>query len=154
LERLLASLAAHLEDRLRAVALYGSVARGEARPGSDLDLLVITDVRDAGVHDALIDVVLALRDAPERALLDAASLDPTPSFVVFGEAALAEHPWLLMDVATDGEILLDSNGLLRRHLDEVRARMRVYGTRRVHVPDGAWYWELKPGMRPGEEIRI
>jgi uncharacterized protein len=44
----------------RAVILFGSEARGEARPGSDTDLLVIVDARDehneARVRDTCLDL--------------------------------------------------------------------------------------------------
>jgi uncharacterized protein len=58
-------LAAH-GRRLHAVVLYGSEARGEARPDSDIDVLVLLErpidyARDLRTHiDALYDLVLAL----------------------------------------------------------------------------------------------
>jgi uncharacterized protein len=41
LERIKTSLAAAFGNRLRGVVLYGSEARGEATPDSDMDILVL-----------------------------------------------------------------------------------------------------------------
>ena len=43
LKQIKARLAAAYKDRLRGVVLYGSVARGDARPDSDIDVLVLLD---------------------------------------------------------------------------------------------------------------
>jgi predicted nucleotidyltransferase len=49
---------APLAQKIRAAFVYGSVARGEERPGSDLDLMVVGEARFA-------DVVAALAPAQE-----------------------------------------------------------------------------------------
>ena len=41
------------DGQVLATLLYGSQARGEAAPDSDLDLLVITAVADPFLHDSL-----------------------------------------------------------------------------------------------------
>jgi predicted nucleotidyltransferase len=71
-ERQLASLREILRERLetadlmaavRSVVIFGSIARGETRPDSDLDLLVVVDNEDAIglVGAALLDAGAALR---------------------------------------------------------------------------------------------
>jgi len=68
--QLLAAIKQRLEsahgDRLRGVVLYGSEARGDARPDSDIDVLVLLDgpinlTKDLRANiNALYDLVLEL----------------------------------------------------------------------------------------------
>ena len=43
-------------DRIESVTLFGSVARGTARPDSDMDLLVIVDKEDFRLRRELISI--------------------------------------------------------------------------------------------------
>ena len=52
---------APLAARIRAAFVYGSIARGEERAGSDLDLMIVGDVRFAEVVAALAPAQEALR---------------------------------------------------------------------------------------------
>ena len=52
---------APLGPKIRAAFVYGSVARGEERPGSDLDLMVVGEARFADVVAALAPAQEALR---------------------------------------------------------------------------------------------
>jgi predicted nucleotidyltransferase len=52
---------APLAPKIRAAFVYGSVARGEERPGSDLDLMVVGEARFADVVAALAPAQEALR---------------------------------------------------------------------------------------------
>jgi len=150
-----AELVLQLGVQVRGVVVFGSCARGDARLGSDIDMVVVTDPRDSKSSVAITATYLALRDGREEQELLSAALNPLPSVVEFSAEAFAEHPWLLVDVATDGIVLRDTaDGFIVNHLEQVKARLRAYGSYRVDAPDGSWFWELKPGMRPGEEIRI
>ena len=143
IRRAVAALQRAFGDRLLSVALFGSRARGDAREDSDIDLAVVLSERQG---DAYATAARALR---EHELRDR----PFISLVIWSRDELLAHPWLLIDVATDGRLLLD-DGTLDRELDLVRARLQSYGARRVPRENGGWYWDLKPDWKPGDVIEI
>jgi len=152
-DRVVAEYRAVLGDDLVAIALFGSVARGQARPDSDLDLYVVTrrsslgDPRLRGLSDRI--------DASaERRALAREGYRPTLSPVPHTVDDLARHPWILLDITHHGVILHDPAGVLARELDAVRRRMAELGSRRVELPDGTWFWDIKPDWRPGEVVDL
>lgn len=96
------------EDNLVAAYLFGSVARGEERPGSDVDVAVLLGP-DASV--SLDGLPFALEDRLTRAL------GRPVQVVVLNQAP----PDLIHRVLRDGELLLDRDPS-RRIAFEVRAR--------------------------------
>jgi uncharacterized protein len=66
----------------------------------------------------------------------------------------AHHSPLYLDIVEDGILLVDRDGFFRSILDAMRVRMRALGSRRVMLPDGSWYWDLKPDFRFGEVVEI
>ena len=61
------ALASSIPDA-RAIILFGSEARGEARPGSDTDILIVIDSTDEATEGRVRDACLALAEAHELAL--------------------------------------------------------------------------------------
>ena len=135
--RVVAECRAAIGDDLVAIALFGSVARGQARPDSDLDLYVVT--RRSILGDARLHAMWGRIDASReyRALVEA-GYRPTPSSVPHTVDDLARHPWILLDIAHHGVILYDPESVLARELDAVRQRMAELGSTRVELPDGSW----------------
>lgn len=64
------------------------------------------------------------------------------------------HSPLYLDIVEDGVLLLDRDGFFASVLEGMRSRMRALGSRRVFLPDGNWYWDLKPDFRFGEVVEI
>jgi len=142
-----------LGDDLVAIALFGSVARGQARPDSDLDLYVVT--RRPILGDPRLRAMLKRIEAsPEYQALEAAGYRPTPSPVPHTIDELRRHSWILLDVTDHGIVLYDPASMLERELNAVRQRMAELGSRRVELADGSWYWDLKPDWRPGEVVDL
>src|SRR5213078_2429425 len=105
-DRVVAEYRAAIVDDLLAVALFGSVARGQARPDSDLDLYVVT--RTSILADPRLRAMWARIEAsPEYRMLVAAGYEPTPSPVPHTVEDLCRHPWILLDIAHHGVVLYD-----------------------------------------------
>ena len=154
LDRVVAEYRAALASDLVALACFGSVARGEARPESDLDLYAVTRSRVSVLLDPRLERLRKLRESEEYQRLAAEGDRPDPMPIFHTVEQLRSHPWILLDIAHHGVVLFDPNGILATELDAVRRRLQQLGARRIERPDGSWYWDLKPDWRPGETIEL
>lgn len=141
------------EGGLLACCLFGSVARGEARRDSDIDLLI---VHGEGCEDPLgtfLTVLNATRESETCRSLVAAGYRPDPFPVLLTPRDLWERPLILLDPMDHGIILWDT-GVLAGRLAALRQRLDELGAKKILLPDGRWYWDLKPDWRPGEVIAL
>lgn len=141
-QRFVEALKEAMGERLLAVALFGSVARGEATPESDIDLLVLVSEGPWGALEECLQVRRVVEPGPL----------PRISPLVATPQQLRQNFLILLDVADEGIVLHDPQGLLADLLARLRCRLREWGSRKVRLPDGSWYWELKPDLRPGEVL--
>mgnify|MGYP001561323282 CR=1 FL=1 len=91
-ERLVTEYRAALGDDLLAIACFGSVARGQAGPESDLDLYVVTRGPVSILGDARLDRVRRMREGPEHQALTRAGYRPDLGPIYHTTAELAGHP--------------------------------------------------------------
>lgn len=142
--------AAEVGDRLVALVLFGSVARRQARPTSDIDLVVVAE----GLPRRLADRRRPLLESWDRARL-ARGLPPVEwNLVVKSPQEAQVHSPLYLDIVEDGLLLLDRQAFFASVLGRMRARMHALGSRRIYLGDGTWYWDLKPDFRFGEVVEI
>jgi hypothetical protein len=140
--------------RLRALAVFGSVARGTPRPDSDIDLLLVVDDLPAGRGPRMTEfdrVDEALQPLLAQARSEGVHTSLSP--VLKSPAELAAGSLLYLDMVDEGRILFDDGGLLRRTLDDLARRLAAMGARRVRK-GGGYYWELVPGYRWGDRIEL
>ncbi|MCY4376318.1 MAG: nucleotidyltransferase domain-containing protein [Spirochaetaceae bacterium] len=153
-DALMAEVHAEIGDRLTAVVLYGSVARGEAHRWSDIDLFVVHRGDRETVSEAFLHAKLRLRNQRLARELTARGVPTVPVAVYRSEEELVDTPWLMLDMTHHGILLFDPRGVLGRKLARLRARLEELGSRRIELDDGSWYWDLKPDLRPGEVVTL
>jgi predicted nucleotidyltransferase len=143
-----------LRENLVAVVLFGSVARGEATAGSDIDLLVVCETLPAGRFARLRElerVDARFEDELRRLLAEGIDTRVVPLLKTRQEAVRVVP--LYLDMVEDGCLLVDRGGFFAEVLAGLRARLRALGAERRRRGQ-VRYWVLKPDFRPGETIEL
>lgn len=127
---MLAVLRATYGEDLRAVAPFGSVARGSARADSDVDLLVVV----RGLPDGRRRRLATLEPAERRLSADLARLEEQGlttevSAVLRTPDAMSITTPLLLDLTQDAVVLLDPDQIARTALDDLRVRLARPGSK-------------------------
>lgn len=147
-----------LRERLkvRSIVLFGSVARGEERQRSDIDIIAVSDSFPESYSarlDLLTPIFQEVKSKESYLQLLKAGYHLSFIAVPYRPEDLIETPPLLLDVTEDGIILYD-DGLMQQKLAELKERLRTLGSKRIRTRSGKWYWILKPDLKPGEIIQI
>jgi predicted nucleotidyltransferase len=133
---LLVHYRAALGHRLVALASFGSRARGDARPDSDLDLLLISE----GLDDDLFErasTVRASRLRQDDPAISVRALTPREY-----ERDIAPIDF---DIALDARLHYDRDDYLAGRLGIIRQRIAEAGL--VRGPDLTWTWKRWPARR-------
>lgn len=129
------ALRAALGERLVAVVLFGSRARGDAHPDSDWDLLAIAEELPEPYFERHI---LLRRILPPEAA-GVSLLAKTPQEF---ESYL---PPLYLDIALDGKVLYDPRGFAIAKLGYLRELIERAGLSRERTAAGdIWRWREQP----------
>ncbi|PVU74814.1 hypothetical protein DDW11_05140 [Sulfolobus sp. SCGC AB-777_G06] len=144
LEKLTKILQEEFQDKLISVVLYGSIARGDNRKDSDIDLLLVIKDLPKTITERVI-----LFDKVERKLDDdIMRLMDEGYYVTFSpilktpEEAMRFSP-IYMDMTEDAIILYDRNGFFRKIQEKSKKRLRELGFERVWLSKKSWYWRKR-----------
>lgn len=125
-----------LGDDLVAVVLFGSRARGEAREGSDWDVLIVANSLPGRTLERAIQLKRML---PPDYCGEVSLLAKTP------EEFVSNLPDLYLDIALDGVILYDTDDFMAERLRALKSLIRRKGLRREREGhDLIWRWPQPP----------
>jgi predicted nucleotidyltransferase len=141
-------------ESLVSVVLFGSVARNEAQPASDVDLLVVAE----GLPASRLARQDILRSADERIdpeLHRLARMGILTDFrpILKTPVEARQVTALYLDLVEDAILLYDRDGFFARVLAGLRQSLERLGARRIQRGT-LRYWDLKPDYRPGEAFEV
>ena len=154
IEELIEALKRKYGDKFISLVVFGSVARGEARKDSDVDLLLVVDSipkRRLERQREFMEVEKELEGYLNELFDEGYFIDFSP-IIKTPEEAMRLSP-LYLDMVEDAIIAYDKEDFFAKILERVRKRLEELGSKRVRM-GRKWYWILKPDYRFGEVIRI
>lgn len=106
-------------EKLVALAIFGSIARGHAQNTSDLDVLIV--LKDAPIYlnqrtEGLTEFLLKLEHYESYKKLKASGRSTATMHCVFTMKEIENHPPILLDIIDDGIILYDIEAFLENEL--------------------------------------
>jgi predicted nucleotidyltransferase len=135
-DQVVAALHRALGDRLVAVVLFGSRARGDASADSDWDLLVIAD----GLPEKPLERHLYLKRLLPHDAVEVVSL-----LIRTREEFEAHVPSVYLDIAIDGMILYDSGRYVEGKLSALQRSINRLGLSRERTDEGdIWRFQQQP----------
>ena len=152
LEKLVNLMKEKLGDNLVSVVLFGSVARGDYRRDSDIDLLIVVKNLPKTITERvmLFDQFEVMLEKDLEKLMDEGYYITFSPILKTPEEAKRFSP-LYMDMTQDAVILYDVNDFFKGVLDKVRRKLEELNFERVWVSKKAWYWR-KRDYKFGEVI--
>lgn len=140
---------------LRSFVVYGSVARGEASPNSDLDILVVSDDFEGSLGERVDFLLRSVKREVGRELefLRERGYYTFLSFYPLKSSEAEKAPLLLLDMVEDAVVVYDEGGFFRGVVEVLRKRLAELGARRIRGERGL-YWDLKPDYRPLEVVPL
>ncbi len=155
IDPLLKKLKQSLGENLFSVILYGSSARGQMGPESDVDILIVAEglspsslERQVFFTQILNEVETSLKETVKRE-------DQVPyiSAILKTPKEAVHISRIYFDMIEEAIILYDPKGFFEGVLKKAKAQLERLGARKIRVGK-MWYWDLKPDYQPGEIFEI
>jgi len=154
IEKLVEALKKRYGERLVSLVIFGSVARGDMRKDSDIDLLLIIDSMPRSRLERQEEFMEVEKEIEEylNELFDEGFFVDFSPIIKTPEEARKVSP-LYLDMVEDAVIVYDKNDFFKSILDYLKTKLEEMGSKRVRIGK-RWYWILKPDYHFGEVIKI
>ncbi|MCS6784416.1 MAG: nucleotidyltransferase domain-containing protein [Candidatus Caldarchaeum sp.] len=150
LEFVLARLWEGFGEKLKAVVLFGSVARGKAVENSDLDLLVVADGMPQRYGDR-VRLVLNMVEGWETVKNTVSrefGIHPTPDMILLNAEEVDVSQPFYLDLVHEAIMMYDKDRFMAGKLEMLRSRLIAEGVQRIQLMDGKWYWVFPQTTTP------
>ncbi|MEJ5349297.1 MAG: nucleotidyltransferase domain-containing protein [Desulfosoma sp.] len=148
-EAVLGQISAHDQDQLLACAIFGSYARKENRLNSDLDLLLILDVKEGFTQRMarFVEQIELKHESLAQELYEQEGIicEISP-YILMRQEALVVHP-VYYDLVSHHVIVHDPHGLIRHIVHRVEEYLTKKGAHKETVVTG-WLWHVKDAEIP------
>ncbi|MBO3842464.1 MAG: nucleotidyltransferase domain-containing protein [Candidatus Brockarchaeota archaeon] len=144
-------------EKLISVVVFGSVARGDAKPSSDTDILVVAEnlpKRISEKMEIMAKILIKLRDTQTYRELRKKGINTWVQFYPLTPEEAKIHRPIYLDMVEDAVILVDKDNFLESVFTSLRKRLDELKAKRVYLKNGTWLWDLKPDIKRGEAVEI
>jgi len=155
MDPLLKTLKQSLGENLVCVVLYGSSARGQMGPESDVDILIVAEGLSPSSLERQVFFTQILNEV-EASLKETVKQEdwvPYISATLKTPKEAVHISRIYFDMIEEAKILYDRKDFFKGVLRKVKARLEELGAKRIQVGK-MWYWDLKPDYRPGEIFEL
>ncbi len=134
--------------------LFGSQARGTQRPDSDIDLLIIVENLPKS-RLKRTEEFMQIEENLERDIekLYSKGIYTWINAILKTPEEVERGSLLFLDMIEDAKILYDKEDFFKRKLERLKEKLEKMGAKRIWKGN-AWYWILKPDLKPGERIEL
>jgi predicted nucleotidyltransferase len=143
-----------LEDNLVSIVLFGSVARGEATPHSDIDLFIVCENLPQGRMKRRFlfeDIKNKLQNDLEKLWKQEIYTDFIELIYTKDEAK--RFRFLYLNMLEDAIILYDKENFIKNLFNKLRYQLNILGTQ-CKTLGKIRYYVLKPDLKIGEVIEL
>lgn len=142
---------------LISVVVFGSVARGDAKPSSDTDILIVAENLPEKISEKMeimARILIKLRNAKVYKELRKKDVNTWVQFYPLAPEEAKIYRPIYLDMVEDAVILVDKDGFIESVFMSLRRRLDDLKARRIYLKNGTWLWDLKPDVKRGEAVEI